>query len=55
MTIAAEQPPTGLEATPESHRVEKLQAMLDDPACAGWHDQIREQIAELTATTILGS
>ncbi|BAL87217.1 hypothetical protein AMIS_19970 [Actinoplanes missouriensis 431] len=39
-------------ATPESLSLTNLRALLDDPALAGYHDDIRDSIARLQATTI---
>lgn len=42
-------------ATPESHDVTLLREMLDNPDLAGYHDQIRESLVKLTATTVLAA
>ena len=39
-------------ATPESQSLANLRAMLDDPALAGYHEQIRDSIARLQATVV---
>lgn len=51
MTILDLPRPTA-EKTPESQRLDLLHKYLDDPACAGWRDQIREEIRRLTATVL---
>jgi hypothetical protein len=48
-------PRTQSESTPQSQDLESLQAMLDDPMLVGFHDQIRESIRKLTATTVLAA
>ena len=34
--------------TPVSQRVESLQAVLADPALAGWHEEARAELQRLT-------
>ena len=43
------------EATPESQRLENLQAILANPALSGYHDDTRAAIAKLTATSTLAA
>lgn len=38
--------------TPESQSLSNLRAMLNDPALAGYHEQIRDSIARLQATVV---
>lgn len=47
--------PRTAETTPESQDVEALRAMLDDKSLAGFHEEIRESIRRLTATSVLGA
>lgn len=42
-------------STPESQNLDSLLAMLADPTLAGFHDDIRESIRRLTATSVLGA
>lgn len=42
-------------ATPESQDAANLQAMLDDPDLAGYHDDIRAALTKLTATSALAA
>lgn len=46
---------TELSATPESQDLDRLQAMLDDVSLTGYHDEIREAIVRLTATSALAA
>ncbi|MEU4558434.1 hypothetical protein AB0F72_08590 [Actinoplanes sp. NPDC023936] len=39
-------------ATPESLSLDNLRALLDDPALAGYHDDIRDSIARLQAVAL---
>jgi hypothetical protein len=39
-------------ATPESHSLTNLRAMLTDPALAGYRDQIADSIARLQAVAL---
>ena len=41
--------------TPESQNLALLEQRLQDPALAGYHDEIREAIHRLTATSMLGA
>ncbi len=48
-------PRTEAEQTPESQDLARLEAMLNDPDLAGFHDDIRKSITELRAKSVLGA
>lgn len=41
--------------TPVAEQVAQLQAVLDDPALVGWHDDARREMAKLTAVNTLAA